>query len=133
MSHRTERRHRKKRREREDIPLQLSSPREADSGRVGSNSLFSDPALTQADLRLIRRAVNQGWDVLSEMRGWIIEETMKIVRQVDGLSENESDRNSILACVAMFDMYKAGRRVEQKRIQDYAGCSKAVSGSARES
>ena len=103
MSHRIERRRRKKLRERREIPSDLHGSRHRDI------TLFSDARETGQDLRLVRRCVNESWDTPAEMRSWTIEKVMEIVRQTNGVDEHESDLNSLVACSVMYDMFIAAR------------------------
>lgn len=116
MSHRTDRRRRKKVRERQDIPPELFPPLKCRGGRNGDVALFQDPAATAADLRLVRRAVNHDWDTQPEMQEWLVEEVMRVVRETDGVSEHQSDLNSLLAIVTMYDMYRACYRDQGETI-----------------
>jgi len=118
MSHRTDRRQRKKRRERIETPtFSLRGSTEDRDSKPRQMELFRDPTETAADLRLVRRAVNHDWDVELKSRDWIIEQVMGIVRQESGDSEVESDQNSILACQTMFDMYVSAFRERQRTRQ----------------
>jgi len=115
MSHRTDRRRRKKHRERKEAPsVSESAFVKVVDGKPRDIELFRDPAETVMDLRLVRRAVNRDWDVPPERCGWIIEQVMSIVQQKGDASEVESDRNSILACATMLDMYLSARRGRKK-------------------
>lgn len=120
MSHRTERRRRKKLREREDIPPALSAPLEIRGGRQGDVALFQDLAKIPGDLRLVSLAVNRDWDIQPEMQDWLLDEAMKIVDHTDGVSEYESDKNSIAACSLVFDMHCANRRAHGIPTSRYA-------------
>ena len=122
MSHRTDPRRRKKVRERQDIPPELFPPLKCRGGRHGDVALFQDPAATPADLRLVRRAVNHDWDTQPEMQEWLVEEVMKVVRQTDGVSEYQSDKNSMLAIAAVYDMYRACYRDQGETIPGLPAC-----------
>ena len=122
MSHRTERRRRKKLRERQDARSPLSPPLKCRDGRNGDVALFQDPGATAADLRLVRRAVNHDWDTQPEMQEWLVEEVMKVVRQTDGVSEYQSDKNSMLAIAAVYDMYRACYRDQGETIPGLPAC-----------
>ena len=57
MSHRSDRRRRKKARERIDIPPPPVPPLDVREGRHGDIALFADPKTMPADMRLVRRAI----------------------------------------------------------------------------
>ena len=121
MSHRTERRHRKKLRERNETPPSPCGVSLDESERSQRDfELFRDPAETATDLRLVRRAVNNDWDVAQQSRDWIIERVMGIVRQERGALESESDRNSILACATMLRSRSGCRIFRRSWVPDLA-------------
>ena len=122
MSHRTERRHQKKPRERiETPPISHGASAYVSDGSQRDFELSREPADTATDLRLVRRAVNRDWDVPSERRNWIIEPVTRIVRQESGASEFESDQNSILACATMLDTYIAAFRSRKRSTTPQTG------------
>lgn len=100
MSHRTERRRRKKAREQIDLPPPLNPPLDVRNGRHGDLSLFADPKNSAADLRLVRRAIREGWEVDEKMRCWLSEAIMDVANMPltkCGIDELTVNRNAIAA------------------------------------
>ena len=98
MSHRTDRRCRKKARERIDLPPPPIPPLDVRDGRLGDIALFAEPQAMLADMRLVRRAVRDGWDVPEKMRSWLPEAILEVVtlpHAKSGLDEWTLDRNAI--------------------------------------
>ena len=115
MSHRTDRRHRKKARERIDLPPPLVPPLEVREGRHGDIALFADSVSVIADMRLVRRAIRDGWDVPEKMRNWLPEALMEVVTlplSKSGVDESTLDRNSTVACMTIVAMATESMRQE---------------------
>ena len=100
MSHRTDRRRRKKARERIDLPPPPVPPLDVREGRHGDIALFAEPKDIPADMRLVRRAIRDGWDVPEKMRGWLPEALVEILTlplAKNGADEWTLDWNAVAA------------------------------------
>ena len=100
MSHRTDRRRRKKARERIDLPPPPVPPLDVREGRHGDIALFAEPKDISADMRLVRRAIRDGWDVPEKMRGWLPEALVEILTlplAKNGADEWTLDWNAVAA------------------------------------
>lgn len=119
MSHRTDRRHRKKTRERIDLPPPLSPPLDVREGRHGDIALFTEPKTIQSDMRLVRRAVRDGWDVSEKMRSWLPEAIIDVVTLPHAksvLDEWTLDRNAIAGARTILAMTAENMRQEHAEI-----------------
>jgi hypothetical protein len=115
MSHRTERRRRKKSRERIDLPPPPNPPLDVRDGRHGDIALFAEPQAILADMRLVKRAVRDGWDVPEKMRSWLPEaiiEAVTLPHAKSGVDEWTLDRNAIAGARAILAMTAENMRQE---------------------
>ena len=126
MSHRSDRRRRKKTRERIDLPPPSSPPLDVRDGRYGDVALFTEPKTIPADMRLVRRAIRDGWDVPEKMRGWLPDAIMEVVTlplAKSGVDEWTLDRNAIAAVQTMLAMATENMRQEhaedRRRLAEY--------------
>lgn len=110
MSHRTDRRHRKKIRERQETPTPQSPPLAHRNGRHGDSALLQNPVAIPRDLNLIYRAIKEDWDIQPEMDVWLYREIFKVIRGPDGISDGVADRNSVDACGFMVKVIGANLR-----------------------
>ena len=120
MSHRTDRRRRKKAREQIDLPQPLSPPLKVRDGRHGDMALFAEPKDMLADIRLVRRAIRDGWDVPEKMRDWLPEAIFEVVTMPlakSGVDEWTLDWNAIAAARVIVEMWGVQLRQEWAEIR----------------
>ena len=122
MSHRTDRRHRKKARERIDLPPPLSPPLDVREGRHGDIALFTEPKTIQSDMCLVRRAIRDGWDVPEKMRSWLPEAIIEVItlpHAKSAVDEWTLDRNAIAGARTIVAMTAENMRqdhAERRRL-----------------
>ena len=119
MSHRTDRRRRKKARELKDLPPPPIPPLDVRDGRHGGIALFAEPQAILADMRLVRRAIRDGWDVPEKMRGWLPDAIMEVVTlplAKSGVDESTLDRNAVAAGQTILAMETANMRQQHAEL-----------------
>lgn len=107
MSHRTNRRRRKKSRDRIDLAPPPVPPLDVRDGRHGDIALFAEPKVMLADMRLVQRAIRDGWDIPEKMRGWLPDAIMEVVTlplAKSGVDEGTWNMNAIAACRTILAM-----------------------------
>lgn len=120
VSHRTDRRRRKKARERIDLPPPPVPPLDVREGRHGDIAFFAEPKTIQADMRLVRRAIRDGWDVPEKMRGWLPDAIVEVVTlplAKSGVDEGTWNMNAIAACRTVLAMEI--ERMRQEHAEDW--------------
>ena len=120
MSHRSDRRRRKKARERLDLPPSLVPPLDVREGRHGDITLFADPKAIPADMRLVRRAIRDCWDLPEKMREWLPEAILEVVTMPlakSGVDEWTLDRNATAAAKVIIEMWAVQLRQEHAEIR----------------
>lgn len=111
MSHRTERRHRKKLRDRIEIPPAPCVPLDVSGGHWGEITIFAIPRDILNDLKLVRRAIRNGWEVLPSKRDWLVKSVYQIVLAEHGESEEYTvDKRAISAMMTIIEMASADIR-----------------------
>jgi hypothetical protein len=129
MSRRTNRHRRHKVRERIDLP----PPLEVRDRRDRDIALFAEPDDPRADLRLVRRAIREGWKVPEKMRHWLVPAVFEIAMRegTNGISESDVDCNSMAACMTMIAMHGANIRQYQAETRRLLAEQESVSHSGR--
>ena len=119
MSHRNDRRRRKKARDRIDLPQPQVPPLDVREGRHGDIALFAEPKDIPAEMRLVRRAIRDGWDVPEKMRGGLpdaLREVVSLPLAKSGVDEWTLDRNAIAAGQTFLAMETANMRQQHAEI-----------------
>ena len=115
MSHRTDRRRRKNARERLDLPPPPIPLLDVRDGRHGDMALFAEPKDMIADMRLVRRAIRDGWDIPENMRSWLPEAIIEVITLPlarSGVDEWTLDRNAIAGARTIVAMTAENMRQE---------------------
>jgi hypothetical protein len=119
VSHRTERRRRKKARERIDLLPPPVPPLDVREGRYGDIALFAEPKSMLADMRVVRRAIRDDWDVPEKMRAWLPDALMEVVSlplAKSGVDESTLDRNATAACRTIVAMEAVNMRRQHAEL-----------------
>lgn len=90
--------------------MHTETPENHETPGLPFGELFREPCYLRGDLRLLRRAIREGWPIPEASRTVLVEWVSSILHERETLPEGVRDRATIAALWVVLDMEGANQR-----------------------